>query len=298
VLLARRPQHAHQGGLWEFPGGKVEPGETRQHALARELHEELGILPSAYRPLIQVPYRYPDKAVHLDVWQVQAFDGIPEGRQGQPLAWVPPRRLHDWPLPAANRPICTALRLPQEYLITPEPSHLLLPEFLQALERSLLRGVRLVQLRAKQWDRANLPVLAREVLGVCRAHGAALLLNGDPATAVNVGADGIHLSARVLAELGERPLPEPFWVGASCHGPADLKRATFLGADFAVLSPVLRTASHPERPPLGWPTFGRWAGACPLPVYALGGVGRQHLDLAWQHGGQGIAGIRGLWNGA
>ena len=119
VLIAKRPLDKHQGGLWEFPGGKVEDGEGVESALARELQEELGIEVTQAQPLIQVRHDYPDKQVLLDVWEVLAFAGEPHGAEGQPLAWVAPEALVDYSFPAANQPIVTAARLPQHYLITP-----------------------------------------------------------------------------------------------------------------------------------------------------------------------------------
>ena len=88
ILIARRADTQHQGGLWEFPGGKVEAGESVEAALARELKEELGITVEVARPLIKVQHDYPDKQVLLDVWEVSAFSGEPHGVEGQPLAWL------------------------------------------------------------------------------------------------------------------------------------------------------------------------------------------------------------------
>lgn len=110
VLLARRAGDAHQGGLWEFPGGKVEAGESVQQALARELAEELGITVTASEPLLKISHDYGDKAVILDVHVVMAFTGEPRGLEQQPLAWVTAGALTDYPLPAANVPIVAAVR--------------------------------------------------------------------------------------------------------------------------------------------------------------------------------------------
>jgi 8-oxo-dGTP diphosphatase len=293
VLLARRALHAHQGGLWEFPGGKVEHGETAAQALARELHEELGIITVASRPLLRVPYRYPDKAVLIDVWQVDSFSGVPHGREGQPLAWVEPDALPQQSMPAANRPIAAAVRLPPWYLITPPPEDL--PAFLRSLERSLEAGARLVQLRAKLPAAVPLQQLGQACLARCRAFGARLLVNADPALARELGADGVHLNSAQLMGLQRRPLAPDRWVAASCHGPAELAHAAAIGVDFAVLSPALPTASHPHAAPLGWPAFAQLVGRCPLPVYALGGMRPDLLTTAQAHGAIGIAGISGLW---
>lgn len=112
VLVTRRPEGAHQGGLWEFPGGKLEPGETPLAGLERELAEELGIRVLASRPLIQVHHDYGDRRVLLDVHRVTAFAGTPVGREGQPLDWRHPEDMDPADFPAADRPIITALRWP------------------------------------------------------------------------------------------------------------------------------------------------------------------------------------------
>ncbi len=110
VLITRRPDHVHQGGLWEFPGGKVESGESPESALRRELHEELGITVQAAEPWLQVRHAYPDQTVLLEVWRVTAYTGEPHGREGQPLIWASPAELETFAFPAADQPILAALQ--------------------------------------------------------------------------------------------------------------------------------------------------------------------------------------------
>ena len=109
VLITRRSDDVHQGGLWEFPGGKVEHGESAIEALGRELHEELGIMLRAAEPLLQVDHTYPDRRVLLDVWRVTDFRGEPHGREGQPLVWVSPDEMEHFAFPAADAQIVAAL---------------------------------------------------------------------------------------------------------------------------------------------------------------------------------------------
>lgn len=296
VLIARRAAHRHQGGLWEFPGGKVEPGETVRAALDRELHEELGIQVRSARPLIRIPHAYHDRRVLLDVWRVTSFADEPHGREGQPLRWVEAGALSGYEFPAANRPIVTAARLPERYLITPEPGpSAQWPEFLHHLARRLEAGIRLVQLRAKTLAPPQCLDLARQAVEIARYHGATLLLNGSPELAGQVGADGVHLDGTWLAALERRPLPPSAWVAASCHDRAQLARAEALGVDFVVLSPVLATVSHPQARPIGWEGLRELTESTGLPAFALGGVGPGDLAQAWRHGAQGVAAIRGLW---
>ena len=297
VLLALRPEHVHQGGRWEFPGGKREAGESARAALERELHEELGIRVIDARPLIRVPWNYPGQPVLLDVWRVDAFQGEAHGREGQAVEWVALGELHRRDFPAANRAIVHALQLPDRYLITPEPGADR-DAFLARLEQRLADGIRLVQLRAKSLDALAYRVLAEQVLSRCRAIGARLLLNAPPALARELGADGVQLSSQALATARVRELPTDMLLGASCHTPQELARALDCGADFALLSPVQPTASHPETPALGWERFARWVEQQPLPVYALGGMACSDLGRAQAHGAQGIAAIRALWDAA
>lgn len=246
------------------------------------------------RPLIRVRHRYPGREVLLDVWRVEAWRGEPHGREGQPVEWVAPEGLAEREYPEANLPIVTAVRLPPTYLITPEPGAKDVP-YLRALAQSLEAGVRLVQLRVRSRPTSRIRSLAREALALCRRAGAWMLVNGDPDLAQAMGADGVHLPAARLWDLRERPLGASLWVAASCHDRAEIVRAAELGVDFAVLSPVRATASHPGAQPLGWQRFWSLTETAKLPVYALGGLGPADLPMAWAHGAQGVAAIRGLW---
>lgn len=109
ILISQRPLHVHQGGLWEFPGGKVEPQESVQHALVRELSEELAIHATRSEPLLAIEHDYSDKSVLLDVWWVDRFDGEPHGREGQRWQWVQVAELNGLEFPAANKPIIAAI---------------------------------------------------------------------------------------------------------------------------------------------------------------------------------------------
>jgi 8-oxo-dGTP diphosphatase len=294
VLLQRRHTQTHQGGLWEFPGGKLETGESVIDGLARELREELGVYPLEHRPLIRVRHQYSDRGVLLDVHAVTRWQGSPTGREGQPLAWAEPGALRDYPMPAADQPVVRALQLPSQYLITP-PGLEDRSEFMRMLEARLRAGVRLLQLRVFGLSKVELLGLGRSVCELAHAQQARVLFNGSPESAAAIGADGVHLSSRVLFEHQTRPVAPELLLAASCHSPADLARAAELGVDFAVLSPVLPTPSHPDAEPLGWSRFAAWVDAAAVPTYALGGMRSGLMETAWAHGGQGIAGIRGLW---
>jgi len=294
VLIARRPDHVHQGGLWEFPGGKVEDGESVSEALARELGEEVGIRVQQSRPLIRVYHDYPDKSVLLDVWRVDAFQGVAHGREGQPCEWVEPERLGEFSFPEANDPIVRAVQLPDRYLITPDPDGNN-ESFLGQLEHCLGNGIRLVQLRAKSLSQDDYIDLASKAKSLCAVHGAKLILNSDPALVSVVGADGVNLTGDRLVALRDRPLPANKWVSASCHTVEDLNQAEKIHVDFAMLSPVQATKSHPDARPIGWQHFQSLCEHAPFPVYALGGVGPNDLEQSFSCGAQGIAAIRALW---
>jgi len=294
VLIARRPSSVDHGGLWEFPGGKLAPYETGLGGLKRELHEELGVEIQRAQPLIRIHHEYPDKHILLDVWQVHDFSGEPFGREGQAVRWVPMKDLAKYPFPAANLPILRAVALPTEYLITAEEEDDGL--FLQRLERALVEDrARLVQLRAKQLDETAYLARAEASLALCRQHGARLLLNTEPSLLERVDADGIHLTSERLMRLERRPIAEGKWLAASTHDRQQLVQAGKLGCDFATLSPLRTTPSHPEVPPMGWHDFQELVERAAMPVFALGGMTRFDANHARAVGAQGIASIRDFW---
>jgi 8-oxo-dGTP diphosphatase len=298
VLIAQRLPGTHLAGLWEFPGGKCEADESPETALRRELLEELDIEIGATRPLIRIPWDYAEKSLLLDVHIILDYVGSARSREGQALRWVDPERLRGEEMPAADRPVIAALRLPARYLITPSPSPIDPDDFLGRLATALRDGIRLVQLRLPSWPREQRVALARRARVLCTDFGAKLLINAEIDLVGELGLDGVHLAAAAIAALATRPLANNLYVGVSCHNATELDNARRIGADFVTLSPVRPTTSHPDVVALGWENFSALVAQCPLPVYALGGLLPEDLMRARTEGAIGIAGISGFWPGA
>ena len=296
ILLARRTEGRDLAGLWEFPGGKVDPGETPEQALVRELREELGIDAHVGDAVIAVPQRYPHKRLRLDVRHIASWSGTVKGLDGQALVWVPPHKLASYAMPDADRPVVAALRDPEHYLITPEPGDDD-ARWLSSLRKALDTGIRRVQLRGhataaaapERWRR-----LVEQATRYARDADADVLINGDIALAQTLGI-GVHLRAGQLMTLSARPLSQATLVIASCHSHEDLAAAQALRCDAAVLGSVMPTPSHPGEPGIGWEAFVGMRERVALPIYALGGMTRDHTGRARSYGAQGIAAIRGLW---
>ena len=299
VCISLRHKNSHQGGLWEFPGGKIEQHETVERALQREIREELDIEIEASRPLITVRHNYQDKSVCLHVVMVQSYRGEVSGAEGQQVEWVPVDRLTSYEFPAANYPIIRAVQLPDRYLITGK--FIDEQDFLQKLGKALNDDIKLVQLRLKENDleSSNLQTLIDNISSSCEAAGAKLLFNipENYLQTLDLSAvifHGYHADSKTLKSLSQRPKGQLF--SASCHNQEELQKAIQLGADFVVLSPVKKTASHPEMQALGWQKFSSMLESCTMPVYALGGVSEKDMADAWSHGAQGIAAISAFWN--
>jgi 8-oxo-dGTP diphosphatase len=292
VLLAQRLPGTPYAGYWEFPGGKVEPGESIAHALARELDEELGIEVTRAAPWLTQRYVYPHAHVELSFFRVFAWRGEPTGRDGQAIAWQTPGAFDIEPLLPANAAILRALQLPPVYGIS-MADELGEAMFLERACSAIAGGLRLIQLREKTWPIERLRRLAGQLLPLAQAGGARVMLNGDAELARHLGCAGVHWPAATL--LAAKARPEGLLCAASCHDRAELERAAALELDFAVLGPVAPTPSHPDAVPLGWPGVARLLGGTPLPVYALGGLTRSDLDIAIRHGAHGVALRRAAW---
>ena len=291
-LLAQRPEGKVYAGYWEFPGGKVEPGEPLATAIARELYEELGIEVEIADPWIVRTYTYPHAKVRLNFFRVRAWYGEAHGKEAQRLAWQHMSAIEVAPLLPANAPVLRALQLPFEYAIT-HAGEIGAQQQLSRLERRLAQGLRLIQVREKGMQAPALERFAGAVIALARAHGARVLINSDIELALRLGADGVHLAAAQLAHLERRPALD--WCAASCHTAGELARAARLDLDFAVLGPVQPTLTHPNAQLLGWEGFSALVRGAAMPVFALGGMGPADMETAWRSGAHGIAMVRGSW---
>jgi len=294
VLISLRAPDAHMGNLWEFPGGKVEAGETAFEALQRELDEELGIRLNTAQPFKQIQYDYPDKTVRLDVWKVETFEGEPRGIEGQQIQWQPIHRLKPEQFPAANKLIIKALQLSDKYMITGSFEN---PEqFISQLENCLIKGISLVQLRSKNIGDQAFMQLAEQASALCSKQNAILLLNTRPEMFRQLDADGLHLSSQQLYSVSQRPVDSQTLLSVSCHTEQDIDQAEQLAADIILLSPVKETTSHPGVPGIGWQQFSRLAARTSTPIYALGGMTAEDMEDAKAAGAQGVAAISAFWS--
>lgn len=293
VLLAQRPAGKLAGGKWEFPGGKIEPGESAAEALGREMDEELGIRVEAATFLARLQQRYHGRMVLLDTWRIDAYEGRPVARESQKLAWVPPARVPNYDVLPSCWKVLAALQLPKCYVFTPAD---------QALEEwfpsiGALPHNALLRLRRPKLNDDRYYSEAVHLLPVCVRNGLSLVLDRDPAHVASLGAAGWHADGEALQALKRRPLSHGYWCLASTHDATQLRQAWQADLDAAVLGPVQETPSHPGGSPLGWGAFSTLARQAGLPVYAIGGVGPDDLPIgSWQEGGiQRIAGITAYW---
>jgi 8-oxo-dGTP diphosphatase len=284
-LLAQRPAGKVYAGWWEFPGGKVHPGESAADALEREIQEELGIEVLRAYPWISRVHVYEHATVMLNFFRVAEWRGEPDPRENQAFVWQRPDAPVVAPMLPANGPVLASLALPLEYAITDIESFGIGPQ-IERIEARLKQGLRLLQVRDRgHWERERLIYVVKSM---ARQYGARVLVSGSP------GADGIHFTAEQLMALRARP-SESGLMAASCHTVGELGHAMAIGLDFAVLGPVKATPSHPGAQTLGWEGFRRIVAGASIPVYAIGGLRHADLEDARRAGAHGIAMIRGSW---
>ena len=292
VLLAQRPAGKAYAGYWEFPGGKLEPGEAPRDALERELAEELGIRVRRAAPWLVQRFVYPHAHVELHFFRVFQWDGDPVGHDGQAFAWQAPGAFDVAPLLPANTLVLRALLLPAVCGIT-MAADMGEAAFLERAHGALERGLKLIQLREKDWPAARQRALGEALQALARPHGAQVLLNGNEDNARAWGFDGVHWTSAALAAASGRP--EGLLCSASCHTREEIVKAGALALDFALLGPVRSTPTHPEAITLGWHGFEAVAAGAALPVFALGGLSGADLDVAIARGAHGIALRRAAW---
>lgn|SRR5690554_4130353 len=302
VLLGQRPFEKAWPGWWELPGGKIEPGESVEQALVRELQEELGITATQFTRWVTYVHEYPKTIVRLAFCKVTAWEGEPRGMENQALAWTHPQQpLEVGPVLPATEPPLRWLTFPERYLVSDIGSSEGLPPWLERLDAALNKGVGFVQFREPQWQalahqdegaRQQLEAAFQSVLERCHQAGARCLVNAVHPESWWTQADGVHLrGADVL--LRRAIPPQPALVAASVHNEEERQAARELKVDFMVMGHVLPTPSHPDRPAMGWERFRQLAEGAGCPVYAIGGQSEQTLREAQQHGAHGIAVMRG-----
>ncbi len=289
VLISFRDPNLHQGGLWEFPGGKVDQGENVQQALRREFQEELGITPTEFFPFKKILFQYSDKNVLLDVWRITDYSGVPAGLEGQAIKWKAAVDLRFSEFPAANKDIVRLLRLPKEVPITPQTRTL--PELLETLTSWAAEEYPLIYCHQPQLDQATFYQWYLAASELCSNSGLTLFCDMDAVpSAYALKLRGFHMSAKTLLGLAGRPCGDDKYFSASCHSLAELKRAEALGADFVFLSPRLKGSHWSDLGDSGWGELKTLAGSVSLPVYAVGVVGSKDVSLALTSGAIGVAG--------
>lgn len=315
VLLSKRAKNVHQGGLWEFPGGKFEADESIEQALFREIKEELGIHIKQSQPLIKLIHHYPDKSVLLETQLITQFEGKqysiddkPEqyGLEGQAVKWVKREALDTYQFPQANKPIINALRLPDRYLISPDQlsekaDSQSIKQFLEEFSQSCQHH-KMIQLRIKSLENKQLNKMLEALFEIAQKQQVQVLVNSSMCLEqANIQlSSGIHLTS---AHLHDSKFIKQYraqfshkMIAASCHCQKDVERANELELDFIVISPVKKTTSHPCQESIGWLQFKKLTDMAKIPVFALGGMKRADIKEAQKHGAQGIAAISSLWN--
>jgi 8-oxo-dGTP diphosphatase len=283
-LLAQRPEGKPYPGYWEFPGGKIEPGEDPRAALARELREELGIEVTASTPWITRIYAYTHATVRLHFFRVTGWKGEPQPLEDQAIEWQAVDAPDVSPMLPANAPVLAALALPAVMVLS-DAQRMGIDEWIAALAERVAAEKMIVQLREKGMEAQKVQHLLSRTLARAEPFGSRVVVNSDNGRFPQCG--GLHLTAKALMAAEGRP--QATIVGASCHDEREIAHAASIGVDYVVVGPVKETASHPGVTPLGWERFALLVRDQPMPSYAIGGLTRAELATARQHAAHGVA---------
>lgn len=286
-LIAKRQNHQFMGEFWEFPGGKIEPGESAESAIKRELKEELNIDIKALSYHRTIFHTYPDRKIELNVYCINKYNNTPIGAEGQTIVWKKAHELKPYKLLPTMKTLITSIKLPNKYWITPSSNHQS-KAWMKKFEEKLTKDIKLIQLRSK--NKLDSGFIA-EIYHECQQHNLKLLLNTIDKTFKESFCDGWHLTTNEMFEYTHRPCSENKLLGVSTHNIDEAMTAQKMGADFIVISPIQPTATHPNTKALGWENAKKVTNKITIPVYFLGGMTLKDLDKTLKFGAQGIAGV-------